>query len=571
MLARVRGSLFAALCVFVGFSCAPGQAAAEVRLPSFISDHMVLQCDTELKIRGWADAGEEVTVTLGVPGVDESGAPTTKLWITNLATGSATADAQGNWLVKLPRQAASMAPRVMTVAGNKNTITLKDILIGEVWICSGQSNMAMDMLSIGIGKDDIAAAEIPGIRLLNITAKKMISDQPQADLLPSPLDKKKPVWQRSTPQTVGSFSAAGFYFGRELHQKLNVPVGLISAAWGGSPIERWIPWDVYHTDPTLATYPAQIKREADDLPRRLAAYEKAITQANAVTQDANVDPNGEPASTAQPATQATTRPATTAPAPVKLQKPQPVELLYGSMFNAMIAPLSDYTIRGVVWYHGSANEGDPKGYTLQFPAMIRGWRKAWGQGDFPFYFVQLANFMAPPTDANTPTTWAPIREAQRLTLDTPNTGMVVAIDLGEAKNIHPKNKLDVGKRLALWALSETYKQPNIVFSGPLYESMKIEGSTIRITFKHVAGGLKIKGDKLAGFAIAGGDGKYAWADAVIDGATVVVSSPSVPSPKSVRYAWANNPACNLYNSADLPASPFRAGETNELPAKKIAP
>jgi sialate O-acetylesterase len=513
-------------------------ARADVKLPAALSDNMVLQQGVPLKIWGWAEPGEQVTVTFG------------KL------TGSATADEKGDWLVKLGKAATSAEPAELIVTG-KNTITLKNILVGEVWLCSGQSNMewAMGALGTPLGKKDIEAANFPKIRLLNISSRKNWNVEPQKDLPAgkTPGSEKRPTWTECTPATAASFSAVGFYFGREINQKLNVPVGLISAAWGGSPIERWIPWDIYQSDPALSTFPPMFVKMTQDLPEALVKYEAALAKWT-VERDAIVAT--QPAAATQPRS-----------LPTKPVQPVPPKEHYGSMYNGNIAPLTNYAIAGVLWYQGEANSGDAKGYRVQFPALIRGWRKVWDQGEFPFYFVQLANYQNLSPNPNHAGGWAGLREAQTATLETPNTGMAVAIDIGDANDIHPRNKIDVGLRLSLWALANTYKQPNVVYSGPLYESLKIEGSKAIISFKHVGSGLKIKGDKLTGFAVAGEDMNYVWADAVIEGQTIVVTSPNVPAPRAVRYGWSSNPACNLYNAADLPASPFRAGETLELPKK----
>ena len=532
---RCVWSLLGALSI-AALPCA--QVHADVKLPAALSDNMVLQQGVPLKIWGWADPGEQVTVTFG------------KL------SGSATADAKGDWLVKLGKADVNAEPTDMTIVG-KNTQKLKNILVGEVWLCSGQSNMEWTMGALGtpVGKKDVEEANFPKIRLLNVSQKKSWSIEPQKDLPfgQSGKPENRPTWTECMPATVTGFSAVGFYFGREIHQKLNVPVGLISAAWGGTPIERWIPWDIYQSDPALDFFPAMFTKMYQDLPEATKQYDIALAKWTA-ERDAIVAT--QPAAATQPNA-----------LPRKPFKPTDPKESYGSMFNGNIAPLTNYAIAGVLWYQGEANAGDAKSYRIQFPGLIRGWRKVWGQGEFPFYFVQLANYQAPKNNPNDSGGWALVRESQTAALETPNTGMAVAIDIGDASDIHPRNKVEVGRRLSLWALSNTYKQPNIVYSGPLYESLKIEGNKAIISFKHAAGGLKCKGEKITGFAVAGEDMNYVWADAVIEGQTVVVSSPEIAAPKAVRYGWASNPACNLYNAADLPASPFRTGETLELPKK----
>jgi sialate O-acetylesterase len=312
-------------------------------------------------------------------------------------------------------------------------------------------------------------------------------------------------WEVCTPQTVGGFTAVGYFFARDLWNTLQVPIGIIHTSWGGTPAEAWT------DEATLEAYPALHK---------YADYKQQ-----------HPDPNDPTLRSAMPG-------------------------MPTSVYNTMIAPLLPYAIAGAIWYQGESNAGDAATYRTLFPAMIQGWRRNWGQGDFPFLFVQLANYMdthPEPTD----TGWAQLREAQTMTLRLPNTGMAVTIDIGNATDIHPKDKQDVGHRLALWADNMVYGQ-KVVFSGPLYDSMKIEGSTLRLRFNYVDGGLILRsGPPARGFAIAGADGKFVWADARIDGATIVVSSPQVPQPTAVRYDWDDNPVGNLFNRALLPASPFR--------------
>jgi sialate O-acetylesterase len=322
----------------------------------------------------------------------------------------------------------------------------------------------------------------------------------------------------------------GYFFGRELHQKLNVPVGLIHTSWGGTAAEVW-------TSKRVIDSTEGLKPMAEAYPKKLEAYEKQV----AANQEAAAKAKAE-----------------NKPGPKSIHPTLPA-LLY----NGMIANVLPYGIKGAIWYQGESNAGRAKEYQTLFPAMIKNWREDWGQGEFPFGFVQLANFMArkeQPTDSS----WAELREAQTMTLSLPKTGMAVIIDIGEAKDIHPKNKQDVGKRLALWAQSQVYGK-DIVYSGPIYASMKVEDSKVRVSFKHVGTGLEAKGGKLSGFAVAGEDRTFVWADAVIDGQTVLVSSDKVAKPVAVRYAWADNPDCNLYNKEGLPASPFRSDDWARKP------
>ncbi len=423
------------------------QARADVKLPKVISSHMVLQRDRALPIWGWADPGEEVTVKL-----DE-------------ATATATANARGNWKVVLPAVKTDGKAHCMTVSG-KNKIELDDILIGDVWIGSGQSNMEMGITACEKAKEEVAAANYPKIRLLLVP--KVQTAQPAKDV--------KADWVVCSPKTVaaggwGGFSAALFYFGQRLHKELDVPVGLIDSSWGGSPIE---PWTVSGK-------------------------------------------NG------------------------------------GGMYNGMIAPVKPFAIRGAIWYQGEANVGSGLKYYDKMKALIEGWRKVWGY-DFPFYFVQLAPF-----SGYGPGSLPPLWEAQVASLKIPGTGMAVTTDIVHSiGDIHPRNKFDVGNRLALWALAKEYGKTDLVYSGPLYKAMKVEGSKIRLSFAHVGGGLKSRdGKPLAEFEIAGADGKFVPAEATIDGDTVVVQSSNVATPAQARFGWQNKANPNLVNKEGLPASPFQ--------------
>jgi sialate O-acetylesterase len=488
-----------------------GLVCADVRLPAVIGDGMVLQRDIETHIWGWAAAGEEITVRIAGREV------------------SVSADEEGRWKVSLAPMAAG-GPHEMTVAG-ANTITLGNIMVGEVWVCSGQSNMQMAVRSCYDAEKEIAAADYPDIRLFSVGLKTS----------PTPLEDVAGKWAPCSPETVPGFSATAYFFGRHLHQQLGVPVGLINTSWGGTPAEAWTSGQALEADPEfapllarweqiLADYPAA-KRKYDE--ETVPAWEKAAEQAKAEGKEAPRKPN-PPADAASPH-----RPA--------------------NLYNAMIHPLIDFAIRGAIWYQGESNAGRAYQYRRLFPAMILDWRRRWGQGDFPFLFVQLANYMARKPDPSE-SAWAELREAQLRTLTFPNTGQAVIIDIGDATDIHPKNKQDVGKRLALWALNETYGR-DVPRSGPLYGSLTVEGNRARVHFTDTDGGLKTPdGSAVTGFAIAGEDRKFVWAEAVIEGDTVVVSSSLVPRPIAVRYAWADNPECNLYSGADLPASPFRSDD-----------
>jgi sialate O-acetylesterase len=486
-------------------------ALAMVRLPSVIGDNMVLQQKRRDPIWGWADPEEKVTVS--VDGRSES----------------TTADSEGRWKVSLPELPAG-GPYEITVAG-KNSITLRNVLVGEVWVCSGQSNMEFPVVGAKNGQEEANAANDPQIRLF--TVRKTVAEQPRVDTVGQ--------WQECNPQTAPWFSAVGYFFGRDLRTSLSVPVGLIHASWGGTPAESWTSRPVLDRDPELRYLPENWDRmiadhlfAKDHYDRQLAEWKR---EADAAQKDGKL-------------------------APAKPEEPQDPLVnpwLPASLYNGMIAPLIPFGIRGAIWYQGESNAGRAYQYRHLFPTMIRNWRDAWGEGDFPFLFVQLANFTDPPKEPGE-SDWAELREAQLMTLSLPKTGMAVAIDIGEAADIHPKNKQDVGHRLALAAQKEAYGR-NVVYSGPTYDSMRIDGDRARLKFKNIGGGLISAGNApLKGFAIAGNDHRFVWADAVIDGDSVVVRSDAVSAPVAVRYAWANNPVCNLCNKEGLPASPFRTDD-----------
>ena len=488
---------------------------ADVRLPAIFGDRMVLQQGIPAPVWGWAAAGERVTVSVA----DQS--------------KTATAGADGRWRVALdPLKPGD--PVEMIVAG-KNTITLKDVLVGEVWIGSGQSNMFFPLEKAANGPREVADAAFPAIRLFSV--KMTIADEPKDDTEGS--------WSPCTPETAKSFSAVAYFFGRELHRTLNVPVGLIHCSWGGSPAEAWTSRETLEGDADFRPILERWREAVEDAAGCKATHERRLKEWKAAVEKAKAEKSQLP-----------TEPALLGP-----KGPFPHHQPVG-LWNGMIRPVAPFAIRGAIWYQGETNGARGRGYQYRklFPAMIGDWRRLWGEGDFPFLFVQLANFHDPdpgPVDS----LWAELREAQLLTLKaSPNTGMAVIIDIGDAQDIHPVNKQDVGKRLALSALTGTYGK-SVVGSGPIYESMAAEGGGIRLKFKHIGGGLEAKGGPLKGFAVAGDDRKFVWAVAAIDGGTVVVSSPNVPKPAAVRYAWADNPAgCNLYNQEGLPASPFRTDD-----------
>jgi len=520
-LARLSACLISAMIAMIATASSAG---AEVKLPTLFSSNMVLQQGKKAAVWGTADPGEQVTVTLG----DQK------------ATG--TADSEGRWKVELGALKAG-GPWEMTVAA-QNTITLHNVAVGEVWVCSGQSNMEMAVGSSarawgGVlnADQEAAAGNYPLIR--HFTVKKAVAGQPQKDV--------EGQWVVASPETVPEFSAVGYFFGRELHKALGVPVGLIDSSWGGTPAEAWT------STPALEAVP-ELKPLLDDWSQKVAAYPRALEQ---FQQELN------PWEQAAEKAEGEGKPAP--PAPKMPPDPRSNSWRAAGLFNGMIAPLTPYAIAGAIWYQGESNADRANQYRKLFPTMIQDWRHAWGEGDFPFLFVQLANFI----QGGVKTAWAELREAQSMTLSLPKTGMAVTIDIGDPYNIHPKNKQEVGRRLALAGEALAYGR-KVVYSGPLYESMSVEGPSVRLRFKHVGGGLVAKGGPLKGFEIAGEDRKFVAAEAKISGDTVVVRSVGgrVPHPAAVRYAWADNPECSLYNKAGLPASPFR---TDDWPGVTLKP
>ncbi|GIV19155.1 MAG: 9-O-acetylesterase [Armatimonadota bacterium] len=500
------------MCIAGCWLLLAASAFADVRLARIFSDHAVLQRGKPVPVWGTAEPGEKVTVEFRGQKV------------------STTANDNGEWRVTLKPMPAG-GPFQMTVRGH-NTIVLQDVLVGEVWVCSGQSNMEWPVALSNNAEQEIAQANHPQIRLFMVP--KAVADRPLKDLSGG-------AWQPCTPETVRNFSAVGYFFARELQKTLKVPVGMIQTAWGGTPAESWTSKPTLMANSSLRYLLENWRRAEMDYPQAQENYRKQLAEWEKVAAQARAEGKPEPKKPDPP------------------QDPRTNPWKPSGLFNAMIAPIVPYAIQGAIWYQGESNAGRAYEYRTLFPAMIQDWREAWAQGDFPFLFVQLANFMAAKPEPGE-SAWAELREAQLMTLSLPKTGMAVAIDIGDANDIHPRNKQDVGKRLALNALAIAYGK-KVVYSGPVYERMKREGNAIRLYFKHVDGGLMTpNGEPLKGFAIAGADRKFVWAEARIEGNTVVVQSPQVPEPVAVRYAWADNPVCNLYNRAGLPASPFRTDD-----------
>ncbi|MBN1553335.1 MAG: 9-O-acetylesterase [Phycisphaerae bacterium] len=651
--------------LFLAVGFLPWSAGADVTLPSLLSDNMVLQRDAKAHLWGWAEPDESVTVEC------------------NGQTQTTKANSAGDWQVFLEPMAAG-GPYDLIVTG-KNRIVVKNVLVGEVWVCGGQSNMQMTLRSSADGAREASEASFPKIRLFKVGQFCAAKSRKNA------LGR----WVACSPQTAGSFSAAAYFFGRKLHRDLDVPIGLIESDWGGTYIKGWMDrddylalddlksvktfrkdvWDVpearkqylakledwersaYVRDPGNQGYDqgwAQPTFDASgwkpvDLPRMMEsvlgkdvdgafwfrrtldlpsdwAKKDLVLRLGAIDDNdvtyfnnEKVGETGGDGSAAWDVLREYRIPAKLVRAGRNViavrvfdqwldggfggekrdlclfqakDEQQSISLagewLYhvefqqearprecsphtnlcrtpGALYHGMIAPLTGMTIRGAIWYQGENDAGLPWEYRRQLTAMIRNWRRAWNQGDFPFLIVQLPNFKAVQEDPDARSAWAELREAQRQTLAEPNTGMAVTIDVGEVDNIHPANKRDVGERLAMCALGKVYGRSSLVYSGPVYQSMKVEGDKIRLTFDFADGGLIARdGGDLKGFAVAGEDGKFVWADAKIDGETVLVWSDKLSRPTAVRYAWADNPVCNLYNQAGLPAGPFRV----EIPKSK---
>ena len=489
---------------------------SEVTLPRVIGSNMVLQRDMQAPIWGWASAGEEVTITLSAEaeGVEP------------VSTTTAVADAEGNWRTELPAMAAG-GPYTLRVKGS-NTLELTNVLFGEVWVCSGQSNMQWSVSASKDSEAEIAAGMYPKIRLFYVprVASGLLQQDVAAD------------WHETTPETVANFSAVAYYFGRKLYKNLDVPIGLINTSWGGTRIEPWTPPVGFTAVPALASISKEVQdiqaTYREQLPQKMRDIEAWIAE----TREA-----------LETGAQLTQMPNNTHPL-AHQQRPT-------ALYNAMVHPIVPYAMRGALWYQGESNLREGMLYHEKMKALINGWREVWGQGDFPFYFVQLAPFNYGGSNAN-PFFLPKIWEAQAATLTLPNTGMAVTTDIGNLRNIHPRNKQEVGRRLALWALAKTYGRDDVTHSGPLYKSMAVEGNTIRLSFDATGSGLISRDEApLTWFEIAGEDKEFVEAQATIDGDTLIVSSETVENPVAVRFGWHQSAEPNFVNKEGLPASPFR--------------
>ncbi len=507
--ARVGGQLCRSLlCLLAITLLVPAAAQSKVQLPAIFSDNMVLQRLHPVAVWGTAAAGERVVVQLAGQSV------------------STAADHSGRWRVVLKELPAG-GPYELK-AGGTNLLTIHNVLIGDVWLCAGQSNMGITVAQSNNGDKAVARSNNSAIRLFKVG--QSIAFAPEADLTGA--------WAVCSPATVGSFSAVGYYFGSELAHEVGVPIGLIDCSYGGYPIDAWLSrsaleplstyaYDLAKWDLVLARYPIKQKDYAEQ-----ASQWKSW--ANTLKRF-GLHPS---------------RPPKPPYPPSMLGRPT-------SIFNAMVAPLIPFSLRGVIWNQGEGDVGKASRYGVLFPALISDWRARWGQAVLPFYFVQLHNYLGRAAQMQR-SLIAELRESQQAALSLPHTGMAVAIDLGGTDNsIHYLNKSEVGGRLAAAVLAEEYGH-KLASSGPTFLSATVEGATIRIRYQHCDGGLRTRdGQPLRGFAIAGADKRFVWADAVVDRNCVIVSSPRVKNPVAVRYAWADNPDCNLINGALLPAAPFK--------------
>ncbi|MCC9605142.1 sialate O-acetylesterase [Blastopirellula sp. JC732] len=503
---KLRFRQIAAAALGLSALFAAGRLQAEVKVPALFTDHMVLQRDLPIVVWGKAAKGEEVTVSVAS------------------LEGKTTADDDGHWSVKLGELPAG-GPHRLVIKG-QNEIAIEDVLVGEVWVCSGQSNMQWPLSRANDHELEAMTAKLPQLRL--ITVPNVAAQAPKDDF--------NGKWEVCTPETVREFSAVGYFFGRQLQQTLDVPVGLIDNAWGGSAAEAWVRRDLLEADPRYADMLKGWDARVVDYEAKLAEYKTAAAAAK------GTDKKPEPPK--DPGVNGNHRPA--------------------NLYNGCLAPVIGYGIRGAIWYQGESNSGRPEEYGHLFPLMIQNWRDVWKQGDFPFYWVQLADFMGEkpePAESN----WAALRESQTFTMDKlPNTGEAVIIDIGEGRDIHPRNKQAVGMRLARIALARDYGI-DVPYRSPRFKSLEVKGDKAIVTFDTFGTPLySFDAPQPKGFAIAGADGKYVWAEAKLVGDDKVeVSSKEVKEPVSVRYAWADNPVNTLQNKAGLPATPFRSDKPAE--------
>ncbi|WP_415663404.1 sialate O-acetylesterase, partial [Rariglobus hedericola] len=482
---------------------------AAVSLAPLFADGAVLQREKPVPVWGTASAGEKISVNFAGQ------------------TLTTTADSKGYWRVNLAALPASSSPRDLIVNAT-NTVTVRDIVVGEVWLASGQSNMEWPLAYCIDAKKEIAAANFPFVRQFKVT--KTPAFTPQSTVSGS--------WAPALPATAGQFSGVAYYFALELHRRLNVPVGILNSSWGGTGIDPWIAPDAYRTTPELAAAFANFEKGPRATAEEKTAYEALRTTWEKARDDAKA------------AKQPFSEPAPKAPAGL------PSYRTLTALNSGMIAPLAPYALRGAIWYQGESNTSQASGYAVRLAALVVGWRTQFAQPELPVYWVQLPNFDHGNRNSDT-WHWAELREAQTKALSTPHTGQAITIDVGEAKGLHPKNKKPVGERLALLALARTYIIKDVIDSGPVFASAKREGAAYRVSYQPSPSALKAAPAGLTGFELAGADQVFQPAEARIDGATVIVSSAQVANPVAVRYAYRNAPVAGLLNAAGLPAAPFR--------------
>ncbi len=490
-------TLAVALSLFVA------SALYAVELAGIFTDDMVLQSDMPVPVWGTGPAGQTVTVEFA--GQQQTG----------------TVAADGRWRVILPALRVSAEPRDLIVRANNQPSKISNVLVGEVWLASGQSNMEWPLAKTLNASNVIAQAADEQLRFF--TVPRRISDTPATSVTGR--------WAACTSASAAGFSAVGYYFGRDLRTARRVPVGVIRAAWGGTPAQAWTSQAALESHPLLQN--------------RIVEHDQRLLSYDPVAAEAKYQ---EALATYQEAKAAGTP---NLKEPAKPKPPQPNSHSPARLYNGMIAPLVPFALRGVIWYQGESDANRAHEYRILFPALIRDWRKQFGH-DFPFLFVQIAPFKGQPPE---------IRDAQLHAWRTvPRTMMVVTTDCGDANDIHPQKKEPVGARLAVAARAVAYGE-KVAAASPVLEKLEMDGARAKLTFTHVAGGLVVEGDALTGFTVAGADKKFVPAQAVIAGVdTVVVSSPEVPQPVAVRYGWANVPVVNLFNKAGLPASPFRTDD-----------
>jgi sialate O-acetylesterase len=505
-----------------------------MKLPPLFGDHMVLQQGAPIPVWGWDHPGQPVKIRLAGQ------------------TTETIADANGRWATRLAPLSAG-GPYQLLIEGSQRRV-LDDVLVGEVWLCSGQSNMQMSLGECGTAQNDLLRAGDSLLRFFSVNVAASFEPRIEA----------AGRWVGCDPKTALRFSAAAFWYGQYVAKELQIPIGLILAASGDTPAEAWISRTTLEREPKLR----QILKRWEESFAKQPPDAESFQRFHGEWMRATSLYGPQEASWL---TAAQIERSLGKPLPPRLPKPtgpgskQSPTVLY----NAMIAPLIPYFLRGVIWYQGETNAIQGRSYQYRdlFLALIRSWRKEWGQGDFPFLYVQLANHVDV-QGVFEDGSWAELREAQLRVLSEPNVAMAVTIDIGEADRIHPRNKREVGRRLALAALATVYGRP-LTYSGPIYDSMEIENDSIRLRFKHVTTGLVVRGEELSGFSLAGTDQRFFPGQARIDGDTVVVSSRQVPKPVAVRYGWADNPACNLCNSDGLPASPFRTDHWPAITADRL--